>query len=119
MVERSGKRDLSITGAAFWALMDSWRISDDAALRLIGGPPLTSTGKRPRFRLVGEQVEKFELLRQVDRQLVDIYGQPFTWLHSVPVFSGHAALEHMILAWPIRHPRCAPPAAGCAMRAAA
>lgn len=57
----------SITGAALWELMDRWEVPNEPALRLIAGPPLTSTGKRPRFRLIGEQVERFTLLREIDR----------------------------------------------------
>src|SRR4051812_28340281 len=63
----------SITGAAFWALMDRWKIPDELAVRLIAGPPLTGTRKRPRFRLTGEQVEKFNLLREIDRHAVNIF----------------------------------------------
>lgn len=89
----------SITGVAFWELMDSWKVPDEAALRLIAGPPLTEAGKRPRFRLTGEQAERFILLREIDRHLVDLFGKAATWLvHSnpAPEFSGRTPLEHML-----------------------
>ena len=88
----------SITGAAFWALMDRWRVPDEAALRLIAGPSLTKSGKRPRFRLIGEQVERFMLLRQIDQHAGDIFGLAAQWLISPgpSAFSGRTPLEHML-----------------------
>ena len=89
----------SITGAAFWVLMDRWQVPDETALRLIAGPPLTSTGKRPRFRLTGEQVERFILLRELDRHAADIFGDPATWLarsNRAAPFSARTPLEHML-----------------------
>jgi uncharacterized protein (DUF2384 family) len=67
-------------------------------LRLIAGPPLTGTGKRPRFRLTGEQAERFALLRQIDRHATDIFGSTTNWLGRAnpPAFSGHTPLEHML-----------------------
>jgi hypothetical protein len=77
------KPEPSITGAAFWALMARWGVADDLALPLIAGPPRTANGKRPRFRLVGEQVDRFELLRAIDRHLVDLRRDPAAWLAKV------------------------------------
>jgi uncharacterized protein (DUF2384 family) len=68
-------------------------------LRLIAGPPLTGTGKRPRFRLTGEQVERFTSLREIDRHAVDIFGEAATWLarsNPAAVFSGRTPVEHML-----------------------
>ena len=88
----------SIAGAAFWALMDRWQVPDEAALDLIAGPSLTKTGKRPRFRLTGEQVERFTLLRQIDRHAVDVFGSAVKWLArtGTPAFAGRTPLEHML-----------------------
>ena len=72
----------SITGAAFWALMARWGVPDDAALALIAGPPRATTGKRPRFRLVGPQVETFSMLRAIDQHLVDLYRDPAPFLSA-------------------------------------
>lgn len=72
----------SVTGAAFWALMSRWAVPDDLALDLISGPPRTKTGRRPRFRLVGEQVQTFSLLRAIDQHLVDLYRNPVPFLST-------------------------------------
>ncbi|HYZ60955.1 MAG TPA: hypothetical protein VE650_00760, partial [Acetobacteraceae bacterium] len=69
----------SITGAAFWALMARWQVLDELAVQIIGGPPMTSTGKRPRFRLVGKQVETYHLLRAIDDHLAGLYRDA-AWL---------------------------------------
>jgi hypothetical protein len=53
--------------------MDRWEVPNEPALRLIAGPPLTKTGKRPRFRLIGEQVERFVLLREIDQRGCDLW----------------------------------------------
>ena len=79
--------------------MDRWEVPDEAALSLIAGPPLTGTGKRPRFQLTGEQVERFNLLREIDRHAVDIFGTASAWLarsNPAPAFSGRTPLEHML-----------------------
>jgi hypothetical protein len=88
----------SVTGAAFWELMDRWEVPNEPALRLIAGPPLTGTGKRPRFRLTGEQAERFILLREIDRHVGAIFGTAASWLAgpNPPAFSGHTPLEHML-----------------------
>ena len=67
-------------------------------MRLINGPPSTSTGKRPRFRLTGEQVERFVLLREIDRHAGAIFGTASMWLARAnrSAFSGHTPLEHML-----------------------
>jgi hypothetical protein len=84
----------SITGAAFWALMDRWQVPDEAALDVIAGPSLTKTGKRPRFRLTGEQVERFTLLRQIDRHAADVFGSAAKWLAraGTAAFAGRTPL---------------------------
>jgi uncharacterized protein (DUF2384 family) len=77
--------------------MDRWQVPDEAALRLIAGPPLTKAGKRPRFRLIGEQVDRFMLLRQIDQHAVDIFGSAAKWLtRPRSAFSGRTPLEHML-----------------------
>ncbi|HEX3349111.1 MAG TPA: hypothetical protein VHS58_13525 [Acetobacteraceae bacterium] len=97
--ETGGK---SVTGAAFWALMDRWGVADTDALRLIGGPPLTAKGTRPRFRLTGGQVSVFQQLRTIDRLYSDALGGDIrTWLtdRSEAHFrGGRSALAHMIAA---------------------
>jgi hypothetical protein len=69
-----------ITGAAFWALMTRWSVPDDLALALIAGPPRPKSGSRPRFRLVGEQVETYALLRAIDMHLADLGKDPAAFL---------------------------------------
>lgn len=73
-----------ITGAAFWALMDRWAVTDEAALRMIAGPVPARQGVRPRFRLRGAQLDAYELLRSIDRHLEDLFGASRTWL-SAPI----------------------------------
>jgi hypothetical protein len=72
----------SVTGAAFWALMARWAVPDELALQIIAGPRRTKTGKRPRFRLVGEQVATYSLLRAIDQHLVDLYRDPVRFLST-------------------------------------
>ena len=79
--------------------MDRWHVPDEAALRLIAGPPLTSKGRRPRFRLTGEQVERFAFLSEIDRHAADMFGEAGIWLtrsNRAPPFSGRTPLEHML-----------------------
>ena len=78
--------------------MDRWEVPNEPALRLIAGPPLKSTGKRPRFRLTGEQAHRFALMRQIDQHATAIFGTTSTWLAraNLPAFSGHTPLEHML-----------------------
>ncbi len=78
--DESDAPERSITGAAFWALIDRWRVADEQALALIGGPPRPASGKRPRFRLAGAQVDRYELLRAIDRHLEDLRLEPAPWL---------------------------------------
>lgn len=70
----------SITGAAFWALMDRWGVADEVALHLIDGPAPKRPATRPRFRLLGPQVDTYEKLRGIDRQLEDLFGTSRAWL---------------------------------------
>lgn len=98
--ERDGAEspERSVTGAAFWALMDRWRVPDEPALRLISGPPSKRPGARPRFRLRGVQLETYDLLRAIDRHLEDLFGLSRDWL-ARPVrqkpFAGRAPLVFM------------------------
>jgi hypothetical protein len=52
-----GSASKPVTGAAFWALMARWDVPDAQALQLIGQPP-SASGKRPRFALNPDQVER-------------------------------------------------------------
>jgi hypothetical protein len=67
---------------------------------LIDGPPLTANGKRPRFRLIGSQVDTFQRLREIDRLCAGLYGDDApSWLarpNDAPVFGGRSPLSHMV-----------------------
>lgn len=77
--EAEDRPEPSVSGAAFWAVMDRWKVADDLALGLIAGPPRTKKGSRPRFRLVGAQLETYALLRAIDRHLEDLRQDPAAW----------------------------------------
>ncbi len=71
----------SVPSAAFWTLMDRWRIGDADALALIGHPGgLTRKGTRPRFRLQGEEAVRFGALRALDLALETLGLAPADWL---------------------------------------
>jgi hypothetical protein len=70
-----------LTSSAFWALMDRWQIPDVAALELIGHDGgLSKKGTRPRFKLLGEEVEMVKLLLEIDSTLSTLDLDPETWL---------------------------------------
>ena len=71
----------SATSAAFWTLMDRWRIDDLDALAMIGHRDgLTKRGTRPRFRLLGREAERYTVLRRIDAALDMLEFGP-DWLH--------------------------------------
>ena len=79
-VSRGSTKTSSI---AFWALMDRWRISDTAALELIGHPNrLTKKGTRPRFKLIDGEVELFRSLQEIDTALIPLQVDPGKWLNQ-------------------------------------
>ncbi len=72
----------SVASTAFWSLMDLWKMSDTAALDLIGHPGgLTKKGTRPRFKLTGEEVDLFQGLLEIDAGLVPLKLDPGAWLY--------------------------------------
>ncbi len=86
----------SVPSAAFWALMDRWRVGDLDALDLLGhGGGLTRKGTRPRFRLQGEEAACHAALRQLDTAFEALRLDPGDWL-SAPrqeaPFNGDTAL---------------------------
>jgi hypothetical protein len=61
--------------------MDRWSIPDIPALELIGHlGGLTKKGTRPRFRLVGEEVDMLRGLQEIDAALVPLQLDPRNWL---------------------------------------
>ena len=71
----------SVSSAAFWALMDRWRVSDLDALALIGhAGGLTRKGTRPRFRLEGDEAARYAALRRLDTALETLRLDPAAWL---------------------------------------
>ncbi len=72
----------SASSAAFWTLMDRWRITDLDALAMIGHRGgLTKRGTRPRFRLLGREAERYAMLRRIDAALGMLALAP-DWLHD-------------------------------------
>lgn len=69
-----------VTGAAFWQLMDRWKIPDAQALALIDHPPAASG--RPRFAMGSEQITRLTLLREIEQAAAGIYGDAATWLRK-------------------------------------
>ena len=51
----------------------------DVALRFIAGPPIRA-GKRPRFRLLGQQAAAYQVLRAIDGHLAMLKEAPHAWL---------------------------------------
>lgn len=73
----------SFPSAAFWTLMDRWRIDDLQALALIGHEGgLTKKGTRPRFRLQDEEAVRYASLRALDTALETLDLQPHDWLST-------------------------------------
>jgi hypothetical protein len=71
----------STASTSFWLLMDRWSIPDIPALELIGHlGGLTKKGTRPRFRLVGEEVDMLRGLQEIDAALVPLQLDPRDWL---------------------------------------
>ena len=70
--------------AAFWTLMDRWRIGDPEALALIGhAGGLTRKGTRPRFRLAGDEAVRYAALRSLDAAIGTLGLAPSDWLATV------------------------------------
>lgn len=70
-----------VASAAFWTLMDRWRVPDGDALALIGhAGGLTRKGGRPRFRLRGAEAERYAVLRALDGALDGLELDPPRWL---------------------------------------
>jgi hypothetical protein len=68
------------SSAAFWSLIDRWRVSDEQALELISYEgKLPTTGRRPRFRLSDEQARIVATLLEVDSALATAGIDP-VWL---------------------------------------
>ena len=94
-VGRAGAAN-SVPSAAFWALMDRWRVADLDALDLLGhAGGLTGKGTRPRFRLQGGEPACYAALRQLDTAFEALGLDPGDWL-SAPrqeaPFNGETAL---------------------------
>jgi hypothetical protein len=69
------------SSAAFWSLIDRWRVSDEQALELISYEgKLPTTGWRPRFRLSAEQARTVSIRLEVDSALAAAGIDP-AWLH--------------------------------------
>lgn len=72
-----------VSSAAFWSLVDRWGVDDAAALALLGhAGGLTKRGTRPRFRLVGAEIERFHLLQTLDDALAALGTDPRAWLRA-------------------------------------
>ena len=89
----------STASTAFWTLMDRWDIADAAALALLGHTGgLTKKGTRPRFKLVGEEVELLRSFQEIDAALVPLQLDPKLWLHQ-PIkaapFNGEAPVDYL------------------------
>jgi hypothetical protein len=73
----------STASTSFWLLMDRWSIPDIAALELIGHPGgLTKKGTRPRFKLVGQEVDMLRGLLEIDAALMPLQLDPRDWLNQ-------------------------------------
>jgi HEPN domain-containing protein len=88
-----------VSSAAFWSLMECWKIGDLEALDLIRHPGgLTKKGTRPRFRLVGPEAELFTYLKEIDTALKALGTEPADWIHQ-PIkedpFKGTIPLAHI------------------------
>ena len=89
-----------VSSAAFWSLIDRWGVADADALALLGhAGGLTRRGTRPRFRLVGDEIERFHLLQTLDDALAALGQAPRGWLQAAvdtPPFKGAAPLDAML-----------------------
>jgi hypothetical protein len=69
------------SSAAFWSLIDRWRVPDEQALELISyAGKLPTTGRRPRFRLSAEQARTASTMLEIDSALTAA-GIDRAWLH--------------------------------------
>jgi hypothetical protein len=87
------------SSAAFWSLMERWKLPDSVALDLIEFPgKLGKSGKRPRFRLNTKQARLVAYLLEVEGALAAI-GHDHAWLRR-PIrgapFSGLSPLTSMV-----------------------
>jgi hypothetical protein len=70
------------SSAAFWSLIDRWRVSDEHALELISYEgKLPMTGQRPRFRLSAEQARTVATMLEIDTALATAGIDP-AWVHA-------------------------------------
>ena len=80
-------------------MMDRWKVTDLAALDLIGyRGGLTKKGTRPRFRVVGPGAELFSYLREIETGLKTLGSEPVDWIRQ-PIkedpFKGTTPLAHI------------------------
>jgi len=65
----------------FWALMDRWKLADGEALELIGHPGgPTKAGKRPRFKVTGEEARLFGQLQEIEAALSLLVTDTAAWM---------------------------------------
>jgi hypothetical protein len=88
-----------VSSTAFWSLMESWKVTDLAALDLIGhSGGLTKKGTRPRFRLIGPEAELFSYLREIGTGLKTLGKEPAEWIRQ-PImedpFKGATPVAHI------------------------
>lgn len=70
-----------LSARQFWDLMQRWRVSDQAALLLIGYPGnIGRASKRPRFRFSTRQQRLSAYLPEIDAAL-PAAGKDYAWLH--------------------------------------
>ncbi len=83
------------TSTAFWELIDGWGLPDDIALKLIG-QAASDSGKRPRFALTTEQIDRLALLRQIQEAGSAVHQDVGAWLlrpNRSTVFGGKAPIR--------------------------
>lgn len=88
-----------VSSAAFWSLIDRWKLGDLEALDLIRHPGgLTKKGTRPRFRVVGPEAELFSYLREIETALKTLGTNSADWIRQ-PIkedpFKGRTPLAHI------------------------
>jgi hypothetical protein len=70
------------SNAAFWSLIERWRLSDEQALELISYEgKLPTNNRRPRFRLSAEQARLVATVLEVDSALATAGIDP-VWLQQ-------------------------------------
>jgi hypothetical protein len=83
------------SGAMFWALIDRWGVSDEAALELIAySGKLPTSGKRPRFKLSTEQQQLVAVLLEIE-QAMQAANVPTAWLKKATRDAPHSPLDRM------------------------